>query len=241
MRIHRFFVDSELLLDEEFDLPKQAAHHCVQVLRYALGSQLRLFNGDGYDYHCEITSLQGKKATVKVLQKIELENESPLRIHLYQCVAKGDKMDLVIQKAVELGASEITPVFSERSNVKLDLKRLTKKQEHWQNIAISALEQSGRAVKVEINPAIKLNSLPLPLTSTMFYLEPESNRSLSNMSLESNQAALIIGPEGGFSDNDLAHLESIGAKGIKLGPRILRTETAGLVCIAIIQSHFGDI
>ncbi|MCW8878701.1 MAG: 16S rRNA (uracil(1498)-N(3))-methyltransferase [Kangiellaceae bacterium] len=241
MRIHRFFVDSNLSLDEEFVLPKQAAHHCVQVLRYSLGAHLHLFNGDGYDYLCEITSLQGKNATVKVLRKIELENESPLQIHLYQCVAKGDKMDLVIQKAVELGVSEITPVFSERSNVKLDLKRLAKKQEHWQNIAISAMEQSGRALKVEINTAVKLNSIVLPSSSTLFYLEPRAIQSFSNVSLKSNQVALIIGPEGGFSDNDLSYLANIEAKGVKLGPRILRTETAGLTCIAIIQSRFGDI
>ena len=241
MRTHRFFVNSKLSLDEDLALPKPAAHHCIQVLRYSLGAQLRLFNGDGFDYLCEITSIEGKNATVKIQQKIELNNESPLKLHLYQCVAKGDKMDFVIQKSVELGVSQITPVFSERSNVKLDPKRLAKKQLHWQNVAISASEQSGRAVTVTINPAVKINTVQIEEDSKLFYLEPKSTQTFSDVSIDSNNAGLIIGPEGGFSDADLVHLSNIGAQGVKIGPRILRTETAGLACIAILQSHFGDI
>ena len=239
MRIHRFYTAQTMNAGEKIALDKSVAHHCVQVLRYQIGNSLVLFNGDGTDYHAVVESIDGKKATVEIISSETLNNESPLKIHLYQSLAKGDKMDLVVQKSIELGVSEITPIITERSNVKLDLKRMNKKVEHWQKVAISACEQSGRARLPIINPITQLPQVALSNQKSI-YLEPKASIKISQLNIESD-LALFIGPEGGFSEKDLSQLTQLGAKGISLGPRILRTETAGLSTIAIVQSHFGDL
>jgi len=199
-----------------------------------------LFNGDGTDYTARITDIQGKSATVSIESAIKRDNESSVKIHLYQSLAKGDKMELIIQKCIELGVSEITPMMSQRSNVKLDKKRINKKLEHWRNIAISACEQSGRASIPTINEPQPLKSIRDLNVDVALYLEPRATMNIKSLE-PFKQCAIFIGPEGGLSESDLEHLVNIGATGIQLGPRILRTETAGLACISIIQSHFGDL
>jgi 16S rRNA (uracil1498-N3)-methyltransferase len=262
MRSHRFYTQLKLSQGDSFELPKEAAHHCIQVLRYKVGAELVLFNGDGFDYIAKISAIEVKKCQVIVLEQCAPENESPLHIHLYQGIARGEKMDLIIQKSVELGVSQITPVFTERCNVKLDPKRLAKKQKHWQAVAVSASEQSGRSLIATINPAINIKQLmsekqlseknkPKQLAASentqSLYLEPTATQRLQDIHFaeqnnnEPLSVALFIGPEGGFSDSDLHILQNNGVDGVKLGPRILRTETAGLACIAILQSHFGDV
>jgi len=240
MRIHRFYTPIELATDCEVQLPKEASHHCIQVLRYKVGSSLILFNGDGFDYAAEIVAIDKKTSKVKITKKIQLINESPLNIHLYQGIARGEKMDLVIQKSVELGITQFTPIFTERSNVKLDAKRQEKKLSHWQNIAISASEQSGRAVIAKINPPVFIKNIAASNDSLSLILEPSAGKKISELTVDKN-ITIFIGPEGGFSDSDLERLKSIGAEGVRLGPRILRTETAGLAAIAILQSSFGDV
>ncbi len=240
MRSHRFYTPTELSDDLVFELPKEAAHHAIQVLRYPIGQELGLFNGDGFDYIGVITAIEGKKCEVKIINKIIPDNESPLKIHLYQGIAKGEKMDLIIQKSVELGVNQITPLFTERCNVKLDNKRLKKKLSHWQAISISACEQSGRTLIPKVNPPTHLRNLTAPNELNSFYLEPTANLGIKAQSVLTD-VGLYIGPEGGFSESDIQHLRRLKVNGIKLGPRILRTETAGLSCIAILQSLFGDI
>ena len=239
MRTHRFFVDNQLLVDSTFLLPAQAAHHCAQVLRYQKGQQVILFNGDGYDYRATIESIEKKQCRVKIENKSSPNNESPLQINLFQGVAKGDKMDLIIQKAVELGVSQITPLFSERCNVKLNAKRLEKKINHWKNIIISACEQSGRAIVPILNGPVNISEIDATEDS-LIYLDPRNNTPLSSFK-EKATIGLLIGPEGGFSEKDLEKLDSLGANAAKLGPRVLRTETAGLSAISVLQSHFGDL
>lgn len=240
MRTHRFYCPIDLTVDEEIQLPKEASHHCVQVLRYNIGDTLSLFNGDGCDYQAQISRIEKKNCWAKLTSKKQLENESPLSIHLFQGIARGEKMDFIIQKCVELGVKEFTPVFTERSNVKLDPKRQEKKLNHWRNIAISACEQSGRAIIPSINPPLAIKNLSPQEESLNLILEPTAGKKINELEPLS-KVAIYIGPEGGFSDSDLNYLKAIKTQGIKLGPRILRTETAGLACIAILQSQFGDI
>ncbi len=239
MRSHRFYTDIELSENTLVNLPSQAAHHCGQVLRYKVGDNLTVFNGDGFDYYATIDRLEKKSCQIKIEKKIDPQNESPLKIHLYQGIARGDKMDLIIQKAVELGVTAITPIFTERCNVKLEGKRLDKKIQHWQQIQLSACEQSGRAIIPAFNTATHLHQTPQQSASS-FYLEPTSNQGFGDLP-EQSLMSLFIGPEGGFAEKEINFLEKIGCQGLKMGPRILRTETAGLSAIAILQSHFGDI
>jgi len=239
MRSHRFYTAIDLTIDASIELPPEAAHHCIQVLRYKVGDPLTLFNGDGFDYSATISEINKKQCTVKIAQKNDPKNESPLKIHLLQGIARGDKMDFIIQKAIELGVTEITPVFTQRSNVKLDEKKLEKKQLHWNKTIISACEQSGRAVIPKLNAAISLDEIKKS-ECVSIYLEPQATKFFSSLEL-ADQISVVIGPEGGFSHDDLSQLNRVGFKGVKIGPRILRTETAGLSAISILQSHFGDL
>ena len=239
MRSHRFYTAIDLSTGTSIELPPEAAHHCIQVLRYKTGDALTLFNGDGFDYSATISEINKKHCSVEISEKNDPNNESPLKIHLLQGIARGDKMDFIIQKAVELGVTEFTPVFTQRSNIKLDEKRLEKKSLHWNKTIISACEQSGRAVIPKLNATILLNQIK-ESDCPSIYLEPEATKCFSSLQ-PADQIYLVIGPEGGFSDDDLIHLNRIGFNGIRIGPRILRTETAGLSAISILQSHFGDL
>jgi len=251
MRLHRFFTNQRFELLDIFLLEDSVAHHCAQVLRYKVNDSLVLFNGDGYDYEAVITDINKRRCQVKILNKLTLDNESPLSIHMLQGIAKGDKMDFVIQKAVELGVTEFTPLFSERCNVKLDEKRLAKKQQHWQRVMISACEQSGRAKLMSLNAAVHLNKMAdldkhpslVPNIAVKaierLYLDPDASTSLKELD-NPQSIQLCIGPEGGFSERDIQIMQ-LEMTGVQLGKRILRTETAGLVAVAALQSLFGDI
>ncbi len=239
MRSHRFYTAIPLAENITVELPQEAAHHCAQVLRYKVNDELSLFNGDGFDYYATISQIEKKRCTVSINSKKNPNNESPLKIHLVQGVARGDKMDLIIQKAVELGITEITPLFTERCNVKLDAKRLDKKIQHWNKTIISACEQSGRATLPKLNIAVPIHELAQENLISI-YLEPTTQQTFKELSIKES-IRIVIGPEGGFSEKDLIHLEKIDCIGVKIGPRILRTETAGLATISILQSYFGDV
>lgn len=248
MRSHRFFADISLNLGSTQELPSDAAHHCSQVLRHKVSDQLTVFNGDGFDYDAVIKNISKKSCQIEILNKHPKNNESPTSIHLIQGVARGDKMDFIIQKAVELGVNEITPLFTERCNVKLDAKRLAKKMQHWLKVIISACEQSGRAKLPTLHQPVSIENLELADTSTNILLEPTATESISCLPVElsgnrSNKPSinLLIGPEGGFSERDLSSATRLNIMGIRMGPRILRTETAGLSAIAILQSRLGDL
>jgi len=239
MRSHRFYTPIDLKENSSVELPSDAAHHCTQVLRYKIGDHLTVFNGDGFDYFATIDKLEKKRCQIKIATKVAPENESPLKINLVQGIARGDKMDLIIQKAVELGVTEITPLFTERCNVKLDEKRLDKKLQHWNKTIISACEQSGRAVIPKLNTPVSIDKLSAENIHTI-YLEPTAEKNLPELTIK-HSVRLLIGPEGGFSEKDLAYLGSINCIGAKIGSRILRTETAGLAAISILQVCFGDL
>ena len=239
MRSHRFYADIPLSENTNIELPPEPAHHCSQVLRYKVADQLTVFNGDGFDYLASISQIEKKRCVVTIHKKTDPENESLLKINLIQGIARGDKMDLIIQKSVELGVMTITPLFSERCNVKLDKKRLDKKILHWEKVIISACEQSGRALVPCLNSPVDISELELEGRHSI-YLEPTAKNPINKLAVEGS-VNLLIGPEGGFSEKDLHQAERLNIQGVKIGPRILRTETAGLTAISILQNRFGDI
>ena len=241
MRIVRSYIDCPLAPGLELALPESASNHIVRVLRMVPGELLHLFNGDGHDYPAEILSLEKRIARVRIISCIAIGNESPLRIHLYQSIARGEKMDWILQKATELGVAAFTPMQSERTEVKLDQERSDKRLAHWQGVIRSACEQSGRAIIPALHSPVSINRLEPGGMQQAFYLQPGTGQRVADLSpVLASEMALAIGPEGGFSERDMRQLQSAGFRGLSLGPRILRTETAGLAAIAALQSRFGD-
>ncbi|HEX2083777.1 MAG TPA: 16S rRNA (uracil(1498)-N(3))-methyltransferase [Xanthomonadaceae bacterium] len=243
MRLTRVFVDAALAPDTTVTLPETAAGHLLRVLRLGLGDACVLFNGDGRDYDARIAGAGKRDASVEVLSARELANESPLRIVLLQALARGEKMDWIVQKATELGVAGLVPVASERGEVKLDGERADKRTAHWRSVAIAACEQSGRARVPDIaapQPLAKALSA-LPPQARRLTLDPEADTSIATLQLGAQEEVVVaIGPEGGWSAGDLALLRGAGFAGLRLGPRVLRTETAGLAAIAALQARFGD-
>lgn len=242
MRTVRSFIDLPLQPEQELALPETITNHVVRVLRLQAGEVFHLFNGDGFDYAAEILTLEKRGARVRVAARLPVATESPLRIHLYQSIARGEKMDLILQKATELGVHAFTPIISDRTEVKLDSERSDKKRGHWQGVVRSACEQSGRARVPEVNEPVAIHQLaPADGARQAFYLQPGASRRIADLSPEiDRELALAIGPEGGFSARDIHLLRTAGFDGLGLGPRILRTETAGIALVAALQSRFGD-
>ncbi len=244
MRVTRIHVDSVLAIGITVVLPEAAATHLLRVLRLQAGDACVLFNGDGCDYCARITVIDRRAVRVEVDSIRSPNNESPLRIVLLQALARGDKMDWILQKATELGVNAIMPVMSERSEVKLDAERSGKRALHWHSVIVSACEQSGRATVPSIAMASSLEQAlkVLPEGSQRLVLAPSAVRGLGDIAVTRNCAqVLAIGPEGGWSARDIMLLTNAGFAQIRLGPRILRTETAGIVAIAALQSRFGDL
>jgi 16S rRNA (uracil1498-N3)-methyltransferase len=243
MRVNRFFVDQPLRTGADVRLPEAAATHLVRVLRGAVGDQCVLFNGDGSDYAARILAIGKRDARVEITDVNEPANESRLPITLLQSLARGEKMDLVLQKATELGVAGFVPVASERSEVRLDGDRVDKRVAHWRNVVIAACEQSGRA---RVPPVATPVALPQALeslepASTRVLLDPVATLVAGDLDIDPGRhVVLAIGPEGGWSPRDRAAMVGAGFQGMRLGPRILRTETAGIAAIAALQALHGD-
>ena len=242
MRTIRCFIDCQLSTELELALPEHISNHIIRVLRLEVGDTIHLFNGDGNDYPAKITSLEKHGAKVRVLSCASISNESPLRIHLYQSIARGEKMDWILQKATELGVTAFTPMVSDRTEVKLDQERSHKRLMHWQGVIRSACEQSGRASIPVVHAPIAINRLDnASISNQAFYLHPDTPLRASELEAHMRpDVKLAIGPEGGFSERDIQLLQIAGFKGLSIGPRILRTETAGIALIAALQSKYGD-
>lgn len=242
MRTIRSYIDAPLAPGLELGLPESAGNHIVRVLRLQTGDSFNLFNGDGNDYAAQIIGLEKKGAKVRIQSCHAVVNESPLRIHLYQSIARGEKMDWILQKATELGVAAFTPMQSDRTEVKLEGERSEKKLSHWQGVIRSACEQSGRAILPAVHAPIAINMMNgAARLSHAYYLDPEAEAGINGLEVEiSGVLSLAIGPEGGFSERDIRLLQTAGFKGLRVGPRILRTETAGIAAIAALQSRFGD-
>ncbi len=240
MRVPRVYVD-QVLNNDEISLDERAAHYVGQVLRMRAGRELVLFNGDGNAYAATITET-GKKHVLCQLDPAPLTatTSSPLKIELGIAISKGDRFDWVIQKATELGVSVITPLFSERVDVKLSGERLEKKQRHWQQIMISACEQCGRNDLVTINTAQPLAQWRSNLNSELkLVLCPAVEGGIATA--HASDVALLVGPEGGLSDSEITDCLAQGFAALQLGPRVLRTETAPIAAISILQYRWGDL
>lgn len=235
----RFFVTSPLPAEGEYVLPANVAHHAKQVLRLNVGDKLVLFDGRGGESCALVMALQDS-VRVQLEAYSAIDRESPLKIELAQALATGDKMDWIVQKAVELGANAFWPVMSERCVVKLDSERAAKRVAHWQQIAIAASEQCGRNTIMQIQPVIRLTTLlAQSYNGEAFTLNPASTERLATTAPAQN-LRLYIGPEGGFSGNELDAMSRARCRDIRLGPRVLRTETAGLAAITMLQTLWGD-
>ncbi|WP_251358766.1 16S rRNA (uracil(1498)-N(3))-methyltransferase [Kangiella sp. TOML190] len=242
MRINRIYVNTALSIGENIVLDKAASNHVGKVLRLNLGAPLHLFNGDGYLYSATISSLDKNRVEVLVSDKQSSTNESPLKIHLFQGVSRGDKMDLTFQKGVELGIAKFTPIITERCGVKLDRKRWQKKHEHWHKVIISACEQSGRNIIPQLSSVQTWQEALEHFSSQSYFLDPHSDTSfrLLNKPDLAHEIQLWVGPEGGFSESEVAQIQDLKGTPVFLGPRILRTETAALAAVASINALWGD-
>ena len=242
MRIPRIYTSEQLAVGVCIDLDESAARHLTAVLRMAAGQQLILFNGLGGEFSAELVTAKKHKASVVVTAFSDCERESALQLHLGIGISRGERMDWVIQKATELGISQITPIFSTRCEVKLTGDRLKKRLKHWQQVAISACEQCQRNTVPMINPAIGLASwLPTCQAGLKLVLHHRTEQCLADMVNSNHCIALLVGPEGGLDNAEIDQALANGFQAIALGPRVLRTETAPLAAISIIQSVWGDM
>ena len=241
MRVMRAYVDGPLEPGQRLALPEDAAAHLVRVLRLQPGDACVLFNGDGQDYPARIATIGKRSVEAEVLSVHAVDNESPLRITLLQGIARGEKMDWILQKATELGVAAVRPVHSERSEVKLEGDRAGKRVAHWRSVLVSACEQCGRA-------RVPMLVAPLPLRDAVadlppvprFLLDPAATQAIAGLPAMQD-CVLAVGPEGGWSARDRDALREAGFNGLRLGPRVLRTETAGIAAIAALQSLAGDL
>jgi 16S rRNA (uracil1498-N3)-methyltransferase len=243
MPISRIYQNIPLATGLTLELDTNASHHLARVLRAAVGDKLIIFNGLGGEYNATIDAISKKSVHAIIAEFNPREAESPLDLWLAQGISRGEKMDYTIQKAVELGVKKILPLFTDRSTVKLDQERLAKRLEHWRAIAISAAEQSGRNRITEIlTPTTLENSLPHMQTPWRFVLSPHVTQKLHTFQIDKLQpTVLLIGPEGGLSDNEMLLTQSHNFLPLNLGPRVMRTETAAVAAITALQCYFGDM
>jgi 16S rRNA (uracil1498-N3)-methyltransferase len=242
MRVTRIFVEQKLVGGKGVGLPEQAGLHLTRVLRLEPGAQITLFDGTGGEYQGTLER-DGKNWWAKVGSHDPVERESPLVITLLQGVARGERMDMILQKATELGVTRIVPLLAERSVVKVDEKQRARKLEHWQAIAISACEQCGRNRVPEITAPRGLGDAlaTLPADASRCLLAVDGAATLASLPHQAGrQIVLLIGPEGGLADNERKFAHANGFVGYRLGPRVLRTETAGLAALATLQALGGD-
>ena len=239
----RFYCPPPLPSQGSFNLPPDAAHHASRVLRLRTGDAVQLFDGEGHECHGIIEDLSGKQVVVGQITEVEADRESPLRVILAQALSSSEKMDWVIQKATELGVTEIQPLATERSIAKLSTERAAKRTEHWQQVVIAACEQCGRKVLPVIHPPLDI-MLWLQRVRTekqsKFILLPKGASSLQSQTKPLETVILLIGAEGGFTvaESDSALL--CGFTPIKLGARVMRTETAAVAGLAVLQTLWGD-
>jgi 16S rRNA (uracil1498-N3)-methyltransferase len=241
MRIPRIHHPAPLLSGERIELNDTAANHVARVLRLPAGAPLILFNGSGGEFAATLAAIDKRRVFVEVGSFQDQEREPPLQIWLAQGVSRGERMDYTIQKAVELGVSRIIPLFTEHCGVQLRGERLEKRIKHWQGVAISACEQCGRNRIPPVDAPVTLTQcLAMPGGGLRLVLAPDAEYSLAQLPAPGGPVTLLIGPEGGLSDPEIALAKQAGYAGLRLGPRILRTETAAVAALAAMLGTWGD-
>jgi 16S rRNA (uracil1498-N3)-methyltransferase len=255
MRLTRVFIDGALTPGTMVDLARDTASHLAKVLRARSGDEIILFNGDGREFTGAIEAVRGSRVSASIGAARSIDRESPLALTLLQCVPRGDRMDFIVQKATELGVGRIVPVLSQRSVVRLDGAQAASKQAHWRAVAVSACEQCGRNRLPTVDA-------PQPLLNHLGAMSPKETPGLLRLVLEPERAAraqqgaravdvhasgpvtgaeIAIGPEGGFAPEELEAFELSAFSRLRLGPRVLRTETAAIAAIVVLQARFGDM
>jgi 16S rRNA (uracil1498-N3)-methyltransferase len=243
MRLTRIFCDGPLKTSLTLDLPAAGAYHVARVLRLREGAPLMIFDGAGSEFRAEIVRVVADVVTVLLGEQIPQAGESPLRVTLIQGISRSERMDWTLQKATELGVHAIAPVLTARSVVRLDPKQAEKKRTHWHGIVIGACEQCGRS---------RLPSVAAPITlrdylsnvrkeGLRLVLSPVAPGSLAGLASLPSKVELLIGPEGGLEDDELIAAEKAGFVLVRLGPRVLRTETAAVVALSVLQALWGDL
>ena len=241
MGLSRIFTRLPLQPGNRLDLEEAPAHHLTRVLRLQAGMEISLFNGDGREYRSRLEQLGRGAARVEILDRSNLEPPPRLPIHLGIGLSKGERMDLAVQKSVELGVTAVTPLITDRCVVRLPPQRMVKREEHWRGIIISACGQSGRNLIPNLHPACSLEEwLEIVAETAGLLLDHRSSHTLDQLREPVTGLSLLAGPEGGLSDKERSMATDAGFTGIRLGPRVLRTETAPLAAIAAIQMLWGD-
>lgn len=243
MRLMRVHVPGPLSPHGRCAIQGEAAGHIARVLRLGVGAELAVFDGVGGEYAGRIEAVRKGEVLVALGERHERRSESPLRLTLAQAVSRGERMDWVVQKAVELGVSGIVPVLSERSVVRLDEAQARNKQRHWQRIAVAACEQSGRSHVPEVGKPLALRAwlAALPAGGVRVLLSPQSAAGLAALPSSAAEVLVLIGPEGGLAEAEVRAATASGFESVRLGPRVLRTETAAVVALALLQQRFGDL
>ena len=243
MRIPRIYHPESLEYQTQCQLSEDAANHVGRVLRMVEGEQLELFDGSNHIYPAIITESNKKSVKANILGRELSDKESNLKIHLGQVISRGERMEFTIQKSVELGVNVITPLWSERCGVKLDGERMDKKIQQWQKIVIAACEQCGRNMVPEIRPLMKLQDWCAEDDGAIkLNLHPRAQHSIKTLPMiPKDGVRLLIGSEGGLSEQEIVQTQQKGFTEILLGKRVLRTETASLAAISALQICFGDL
>jgi 16S rRNA (uracil1498-N3)-methyltransferase len=241
MRVHRFFTHQPLHKNLQITLEEDPAHHIHQVLRLRSGDDVVIFSNNGEEYAATLNQVNKQQVTASIGERLRHEAQSHLVIHLMLGISRGERMDFALQKATELGVNRITPIFTERCVVKLNEHKRDQRHAHWQRIVINASEQSGRCrIPVVDKPQDFGGALTHPETSTALLLDHRSQLNLHQIEPPRSDLLILIGPEGGLTDRERKIAIGKGFLGIRLGPRIMRTETAPLATIAAVQTLWGD-
>jgi 16S rRNA (uracil1498-N3)-methyltransferase len=243
MRNPRVYIEQALAVETERVLPEAASNHLLRVLRMRPGAPLTLFNGRGGEYQAELLGSSARGAQVRIREHRAIERESPLQLTLMQGISRGERMDQIMQKATELGVTRIVPVSTEFCVVQLDEKQALRRREHWQAVVISACEQCGRNRVPEVAPVVDfaIACSSVDAAHAKLLLSPEASMSLAAAAAALSAATLLIGPEGGLSEREELLASQRGFTACSLGPRVLRTETAPLAALAVLQALAGDL
>jgi 16S rRNA (uracil1498-N3)-methyltransferase len=244
MPLTRLFIPGELCAGRQLQLDPEQARYVARVLRLRPGDVLRVFNGEYGEYGATVSSVAKTAAAIVIDAEIRTVTESPLRVHLVQAVSRGERMDIIVQKAAELGVKRITPVLTEFGVVKLAGERAEKRRDHWQKIANSACEQCGRTRPPLIDVAVALGTWfggKTDASNVDLVLRPGAAIAMMSISAPATKVCLLVGPEGGLSEKEYENAELAGFTAVGLGPRVLRTETAAIVAITVAQSLWGDL
>jgi 16S rRNA (uracil1498-N3)-methyltransferase len=248
VRLTRVYVEAPLAPQARIKLTGSAAGHVIRVLRLRVGDALIVFNGQGGEYAAGIHAVHDDAVTVVVGEQHRTERESPLAITLAQGISRGERMDLVVQKATELGVARLIPVLTERSVVKLDGTQAQRKLVHWQAIAVAACEQSARTYLPQIDAPLALAALlrgeamPAPGDgAARLLLSPTGAQRMQDLAGPLTKVSVLIGPEGGLTPAEIDEAYAAGFTAVRLGPRVLRTETAAIAALALLQQRFGDL